>query len=263
MTKSISKLTEAAEAEAIFQMHSLPRKNEMEQFKGTVKKFGSITAARTDLIPDFFFSRVMGFTETPDRELISEIINFFEGRDGLYALQIPPMLINADLKKILAEYKFFLKNSWAKFYRETDENVNAVCDLEIREINSNEKKTFTDLVCKVFDIPAELSPLINSVIERSEWKHFMAYEKDLPIATGSIFIHGDTAWNCFAATLPEYRGKGAQGALITGRIKAARKAGCKYITSETNINNGSYRNLIRYGYRILYERPNFIFDPSV
>lgn len=260
--KNLSKLVESAEAEALYQSHTFPTREEMELCIGTVKRFGSITAARTDFYPGFSFSRVMGFTKIPDRNLISDIMDFFEGRKGIYALQIPPHLVDEELKNFLAEKKFFVKNYWARFYRHTEEDVKAKSELKVREINAEEGKIFAEIVCSVFDMPFELTPLISSVTGKKNWKHFMAYDKDKPVATGTVFIHGDTAWNCFAATLPEYRGKGAQGALIAKRIKAAREAGCKYITSETHIDNESYRNLLRYGYKILYERPNFVFDPS-
>ncbi|MBS1518592.1 MAG: GNAT family N-acetyltransferase [Bacteroidetes bacterium] len=258
----LSELAETTEAKAIFQMHSFPTEKEMSICKGMVKRFGNITAARTDIFPGFSFSRVMGFTEIPERNLISEIMDFFKGRKGIYAIQIPPHLVDEKLKDFLTEKKFSVKNYWARFCRDTDEDVKTKSDLKIREINAEEGKVFAGLVCSVFDMPSEITPLVSSVTGKSDWKHFLAYDNDKPVATGTVFIHGNTAWNCFAASLPEYRGRGAQGALIAERIKAARDAGCKYITSETHIDNESYRNLLRYGFKVLYERPNFVFDPA-
>ncbi|MGI8892669.1 MAG: GCN5 family acetyltransferase, partial [Bacteroidia bacterium] len=75
---------------------------------------------------------------------------------------------------------------------------------------------------------------------------------------------GDYAWFCFADTMPGYRAKGAQTALISKRIEAANEAGCKHIFVETADDKGgnpspSGRNLMRMGFRQLYKRPNYSF----
>ena len=56
-------------------------------------------------------------------------------------------------------------------------------------------------------------------------------------------------WLGFAATLPDYRGRGAQSAILAARIEDARKQGCRMVTTETGeLEEGrpgnSYRNIV-------------------
>jgi len=56
-----------------------------------------------------------------------------------------------------------------------------------------------------------------------------------------------------AATLPEHRGKGGQGALFAARIEHALGAGCRTLVTETgelrdDLPGASYRNILRYGF---------------
>ena len=133
--------------------------------------------------------------------------------------------------------------------------------LEVREIGTDDAKIFSELVTSNFSYPSETSVFISSVIGKDNWKHYLAYYHDRPVATGSVFFNGDIAWISDAATHAEYRNMGAQGALIAKRISAARSAGCDTVTTETAEDNASYRNMLRYGFRLLYKKPNFVHEP--
>ena len=95
------------------------------------------------------------------------------------------------------------------------------------------------------------------------WKHYFAYKGDKPVACGATFLRGEYASLAFAATLPEYRGLGAQSALITRRLRDAATAGCKWMMTETAQETAdrsvpSFRNMLRFGFQVAYERPNYI-----
>ena len=56
------------------------------------------------------------------------------------------------------------------------------------------------------------------------------------------------------ATLPEYRRRGVQGALIAVRLREAARAGCEYAVVSTNPGSGSQRNMERRGFRVAYTK---------
>jgi GNAT superfamily N-acetyltransferase len=56
------------------------------------------------------------------------------------------------------------------------------------------------------------------------------------------------------ATLPEYRGRGVQTALIARRLHEASKAGCDYAVVSTLPGSGSQRNMERRGFRVAYTK---------
>jgi GNAT superfamily N-acetyltransferase len=57
-----------------------------------------------------------------------------------------------------------------------------------------------------------------------------------------------------ASTLPEFRGRGVQSALIALRLHEASKAGCEYAVVSTNPGSGSQRNMERRGFRVAYTK---------
>jgi GNAT superfamily N-acetyltransferase len=56
------------------------------------------------------------------------------------------------------------------------------------------------------------------------------------------------------ATLPEYRGRGVQSALIAKRLHEAGLAGCEYAVVSTHPGSGSQRNMERRGFHVAYTK---------
>ena len=56
------------------------------------------------------------------------------------------------------------------------------------------------------------------------------------------------------ATLPEYRRRGVQSALIARRLHEAALRGCEYAVVSTNPGSGSQRNMERRGFRLAYTK---------
>ena len=70
-------------------------------------------------------------------------------------------------------------------------------------------------------------------------------------------------WLGAAGTLPEFRRRGAQGAILAARIEAGRQAGCETLVTETGEPvdgrpGGSYRNIVRAGFEPVYVRQNYL-----
>jgi GNAT superfamily N-acetyltransferase len=92
----------------------------------------------------------------------------------------------------------------------------------------------------------------------------MAFDSDLPVATGAMYVDGAYAWIDFAATLAEYRGRGAQTSLLAQRVRDAAKLGCQWLVVETaqelpDKPAPSYRNMVRHGFVEAYVRPNYLW----
>jgi ribosomal protein S18 acetylase RimI-like enzyme len=67
-----------------------------------------------------------------------------------------------------------------------------------------------------------------------------------------------------AATLPEGRNRGAQGALLDARIREARDRGIRYASAETWLENEenpnpSQHNMRRAGLTEVHTRPNWVW----
>jgi ribosomal protein S18 acetylase RimI-like enzyme len=65
---------------------------------------------------------------------------------------------------------------------------------------------------------------------------------------------------CGAGTLPEFRGRGLQTALLRARLTAAAAAGCEYAVIVTQGGTTSQRNCERLGFRVAYSKVTVIKD---
>lgn len=63
---------------------------------------------------------------------------------------------------------------------------------------------------------------------------------------------------CGAGTLPEFRGRGLQTALLQARMAAALQAGCEYAVVVTQGGTTSQRNAERLGFRVAYSKVTVI-----
>jgi GNAT superfamily N-acetyltransferase len=59
------------------------------------------------------------------------------------------------------------------------------------------------------------------------------------------------------STLPEYRGRGVQAALIRARLAAAHRAGYDLASLSARPTNASSRNAEKSGFTLAYTRPTF------
>ncbi|HZO62810.1 MAG TPA: GNAT family N-acetyltransferase, partial [Gaiellaceae bacterium] len=113
-----------------------------------------------------------------------------------------------------------------------------------------------------FGMPDWSKELAANVVGRPGWTCYVAYDQGAPAGAGALFIHEDIGWLGFGATLPGFRGRGAQSAVLAARIEEARRHGCTAVTTETgelqdDRPSGSYRNIVRAGFREVGVRPNY------
>lgn len=228
------------------------------------QKFLSVLmASRLDILA---MNRVIGLglgNPATDKQ-IENIVSFYKkaGVSRFFA-QLHPLAQPESLPEMLKNQGFSHYNNWVKLYRKIDAPLPEPVQLEIREIGPEEGKAFAEIVAAGFDWPDSIIPMISPVIGKPGWHFYMAYNDGAPIATGANYIDGRYCWIDFAATLPGYRGKGAQTALAVRRIEDAKKLGCKWLVVETAQQTPekeapSYRNMIRLGFNVAYVRPNYI-----
>jgi GNAT superfamily N-acetyltransferase len=84
----------------------------------------------------------------------------------------------------------------------------------------------------------------------------LAYVGDAPAggAAGRIIPQARIAALFGASTLPDYRRRGIQTALIARRLHEAARAGCEYAVVSTQPGSGSQRNMERRGFRLAYTK---------
>lgn len=106
-------------------------------------------------------------------------------------------------------------------------------------------------------------------VGRPGWHSFGVWDDEALVSGATMFVQGDAGRLLGAATVPEARGRGAQAALIAARARAAVESGSRWLVTEVGLDgdyasSASLRNMLRQGFEVLYERPNWIWrSPTV
>ena len=232
-----------------------------------IHKIGSGIATAAGKIDILAFNRVIGLgLDGPVIESqLNEIIRFYRptGTPRIF-LQLSPKVVTNDLSGLLDKHGFQYYNNWIKLYREITPIPRAKSSLRIEQIGTDQADLFARIIITSFEWPEMVKPMVSLPVGRKGWKHYLAYHESEPVACAACFIKGKFASLAFAATLPDYRGLGAQSALIARRFQDAAEAGCKWMVVETAEDKpehpvASYRNLKRVGFELAYLRPNYIY----
>jgi GNAT superfamily N-acetyltransferase len=125
-----------------------------------------------------------------------------------------------------------------------------------------EAAEFGRIVATAYGLPPETAAWAGRAHELG-WDCWLALDGDEPAAAAGVYISGGVGYLGFAATLPEHRGKGGQGALLARRIDHARESGCDLVVTETGERrddrlSSSYRNILRAGFREVAVRANWL-----
>jgi hypothetical protein len=157
------------------------------------------------------------------------------------------------------------RDNWPKVYRKPDPNIQVSTDLRIRRVGREYAAECASIARQAFEMPSHLEIWLANLVARPGWQHYLAFEGDTAVGTGAIYIHNNVGWLSFGGTLPTHRKRGSQGAIMAQRIRDAAAAGCDWIVTETDEDtpehpNPSYHNMLRTGFKLAYDRRNYIFE---
>jgi GNAT superfamily N-acetyltransferase len=83
---------------------------------------------------------------------------------------------------------------------------------------------------------------------------FVAELEGEVVATGALVMHGGVALLAGASTIPAWRGRGAQSALLAARLTYAAEQGCDLAMMGAAPGSTSQTNAERQGFRVAYTR---------
>jgi GNAT superfamily N-acetyltransferase len=216
-----------------------------------VAEIGGATCTLVRGLGSRMFNRVLGLIAT---EPLDEIAAFYGDE---------PWWISDShgLGPELEERGFLRDYGWMKFSRGVSPRE-ARSDLDVRRIEAERAADFAQVVVEGYSMPEWMAPVAANVVGRQGWSCYVAYAGDEPAGVGSLFVHEEVGWLGYAATREQYRGRGAQSAILAVRIEDARQQGCTTVTTETGeLQEGrpssSYRNILRAGFREAGVRANY------
>jgi ribosomal protein S18 acetylase RimI-like enzyme len=83
-------------------------------------------------------------------------------------------------------------------------------------------------------------------------KFYLAYSGETPVAQAILDCRNDTAYLASASTLPEWRRRGFQSALIRRRLADARALGCRVVFGGADFESSSRTNQMACGLQVAY-----------
>jgi GNAT superfamily N-acetyltransferase len=232
-----------------------------------IEEYGSAVAGSVSGVDVLAFNRVvaLGLAEPASEEGVDRVIDFYATAGvSRFFVQLHPDAQPAELPQWLEARGLTHYNNWVKLHRGTQPVDDAATDLKVRQIDEDAAATFAKIVKDSFEWPDPVESLVACLVGRPNWLHYIAYDGNAPAATAALFVHRECGWLDFAATLPGYRGRGGQNALIARRIHDAAERGVKHLIVETaeakpERPSPSYRNIVRFGFETAYVRPNFLW----
>ncbi|MCG3182058.1 MAG: hypothetical protein ICCCNLDF_00112 [Planctomycetes bacterium] len=93
-------------------------------------------------------------------------------------------------------------------------------------------------------------PLLDHRFRHGQWRLFLARVDGRPAAAGTLAYVDGHARLANACTIPAYRGRGLQGQLLRARMRQAAADGHGFVTSDTELDGVSLRNMLRNGLKL-------------
>jgi hypothetical protein len=269
--QDLASLVEFSEARAYRSLMQAAPREFLELNHMRTVPFGSAVAVVAGTVgASLNMNRVIGLgvAEAASERTIDEISKLYADHGVAFGIELCPAARPGALKNWLQLRRMRRGVATAVHYRlaeplEVERSASAHQPVSVRRATADERNLVADICCSVFRMPEPARTLLAGTSALPEWRQWIAYAGDRPIAAALSFVHDRVAWFGWDATLPEFRGLGAQAALIATRVDDACSAGCDYITTETAPNMGertdpSYRNYARSGFRFVYERHTHI-----
>ncbi len=106
----------------------------------------------------------------------------------------------------------------------------------------------------VTPVTDEIAAIMRKTVEHPRTRTFLAYMDGRVVATGACEVAPPIVCMFGAVTLPEYRRRGLQAALIAMRLAHARDAGCGIGVIHTRPGIATERNIRRLGAELAYTK---------
>jgi GNAT superfamily N-acetyltransferase len=216
-----------------------------------VAEIGGATCLALRSVGSRLFNRVHGLESTG---ALDEIAAFY-GSANWWVCDSHGLGLELEQRGFARDY------GWMKFRRGVGPRK-ARSDLDVVRVGPDAADDFAGVVVGGFELPEGSSPLAANIVGRPGWSCYVAYDGDAPAGAGTLFVLEGTGWLGFGATLPAFRSRGAQSAILAARIEDARVQGCSTVVTETGeLVEGrpaaSYRNIVRAGFREAGARPSY------
>ncbi len=182
-------------------------------------------------------------------------------------LMLPPLEASPHLASWLAERGFERHAIDVSVFHLPDDaalDLPPPADIQVRAVSPHQASLFGRVISDGLGKTPAYAEWPAALVGQPGVTAYLAYDGPTAIGGAALFVSGVRAWLFLAASMPAYRKRGAQTALLAHRIKSGRDAGAKTFSVEVlrpvaGHDNmfASYRNVRRAGFELAYQRPNY------
>lgn len=216
-----------------------------------------------------YWNKSLGFTERVDEGVVAEVRGRAEEL-GVPAVGIllQPRVVPEDWSAIAERHALAQGTMFVKCFGHAEPRE-IETDLTITRLDPTHASEFVRIMAVGFGF--ELTPGAEAMFAGNQffdgdWATYGAWDGDTLVGVARMIAVAETdAVALFgAATLPEGRNRGAQGALLDARIREARERGLRYASAETWLEtpenlNPSQHNMRRAGLTEVHARPSWVW----
>ena len=203
----------------------------------------------------------LGFIGPVSASDLDRLEAFYKSHDAPAQLDLCPLTDSSVLELVSARrYAIAELNNVLYCPLQPVVSLETPLDVQIRRGRPEEAALFSQIVAHSFfdnaDPPDGFADMLSPLFAFPESLTFLASVNGVPVAAAAgRIIPEHRIFALFGAgTLPDFRKRGIQTALLRTRLKAAADAGCEYAVVITRGGTISERNCIRLGFRIAYSK---------
>jgi GNAT superfamily N-acetyltransferase len=202
----------------------------------------------------------LGLSGPVEEDEIARMEDFFRSRGAATNVELCPYadLSIVDIFRKRGYSLIELSNVFARALAPEDAQLSFNDAVRVRQPEAHEARLWAETVARGFfpegELPQAMIDLMITSLHSGAGAYFLA-EMDGQTAGGGVLImHDGIASLGGASTLPEFRNRGAQTALLRARLGFAAEHGCEVAMVTTLPGSTSQRNVERQGFRVVYTR---------
>ena len=216
-----------------------------------------------------YWNKALGFCEPVTEDVVAEVVDRGRGRGvGALALQVQPRVLPEDWADLAARHGLVPGTLMVKCFGPAEPRT-VETDLTITRLGPEHAPEFVRIMAAGFGFeqtPGAEAMFGGAQFFDGDWATYGAWDGETLVGVARMLVVAETeAVALFgAATLPAGRNRGAQGALLDVRIRAARDRGLRWASAETWLEsdenpNPSQHNMRRAGLTEVHTRPNWVW----
>jgi len=208
----------------------------------------------------------LGVREQASEEMVDQTLDLYRAaRVTRFSFHVSPGPQSDEMTEWITRRGFRLHHRYAKLLRDTSPPEAIKTRLVVKRITRSDARTYARILGEVFAGPEDGESWLAAAVGRPGFSHYLALDGERSVAAAMVYVEGESAWMGPAATLTAYRRRGAHNALIAARLRRAAEQGAKWASCATlepipRRPAGSYRNLLKQGFKLHYLRPIWAWE---